>query len=164
MIRKAAYIWLAIIIVLILWHSFALTKIPVTGPSNISTTFRGYTNDATAARLARFTVSNLTGSAVYCYRPFIEVNTTNGLDYLRGNNTAWRATLDRDVSTDFTIPVPTNHSRWKLTFLVYSPTGMERQLKQAANSVSVLLRLTQPYRNMPYKIETDWIEATRRNP
>jgi hypothetical protein len=161
-IRKTTYIGLAIIGGLAIGTVFAPPPgVPGGGLPNLSTAFRGYTNDATGTPIARFTVSNLTGSAMYCYRPFIEVKTTNGLEYLRESNISWAVTLDRNASCDFTIPFPTDHSRWKLTFLVYSPTGMKRTFNNFANEIFRRLWFKPPYRTNPYKIETDWIEAAR---
>ena len=147
--------------------------LPPPGQPNISTTFLGYTNDATGTRLAKIAVNNLNATTIFVYEPNIEIQAPtdpSGYEhYFSGVNCSWHSMLDSGASGSFTIPPPTNQSPWRLSFLVYPDRG--RSVKNSMKgvvSISCLsvglwplfarfLPLDGAFRH-PYYIEGDWIK------
>ena len=152
--RKTTIILLIVLAVCIgvawiAWHAYH--QLP---PSsiNVSVKFLHYTNDSSGGRYAVIGVTNRGASTIFVYRPLIEIpdkTSPSGLDFDQSHRPlSWHARLGGDASDDFTIPLPTNQSPWRVTLLVYNDLGLE---------LRVMRMVTGAARRMPYGIQGDWI-------
>jgi len=153
------------------WVAF----LPQPGRPNISTTFLGYTNDATGTRLARFAITNFNHSTIFAYNPNIEIQSPTepgGIaNYWPGYNQWQRlySKLDQGASINFTIIPPTNQSPWRLKFYVYPDRGksVKNSIKLVVSTSCLSVGLWPLFANFlplngafrhPYDIEGDWIK------
>ena len=139
---------------------------PPPGRPNVSITFLGYTNDPTGARLARIAITNLDNSAVYAYRPLVEIPATaspTGLAYYPpAGDTHWHLIVGGKASGTLTVPTPTNQPRWKLTFLAYPDFGTARIAVERVVSLSCLsVGLVPRYLRLPHELEGDWVKSAQ---
>lgn len=169
--RILAFIMVLVIVSLALgaWVAFE----PPPGRPKISITFHGYTNDATGARLAKITVTNLNDSTILVCSPHFEIQAPAKPDgyehYFSGVNYPWSSNLVGSASGSFTIPPPTNPSPWRLTFLVYPNHGMSAKniIRSAAVFSCMNVGLWPRYAKylpfggamrLPFYIQGDWID------
>ncbi len=151
------------------WIAF----LPQPGRPNISITFLGHTNNDTGTELDSIAVTNLNLTTIFVYQPRVQIQAQTDPrsyeDYFSGSNCPWAATLVPGASDSFTIPPPTNHLPWRLSFYVYPDRGnsLKNRLKHvvAITCLSVglwplfasSLPINGAFRH-PYNIEGDWIK------
>ena len=126
---------------------------------NVTVRFAGYTNDTTGTRLAVFTVSNTSPSAVQRLSHYrIQIPTaTRWMNLAEGWLSGSGSVLQAGSSETVTVPAATNQS-WRVSLSVSAPKfgsmgDMIGSIAEAARFAGLPAR----YRNMSYGVPSDWI-------
>ena len=135
----------------------AVLKPPAARP-NVIVRFAGYTNDTTGTRLAVFTVSNTSPSAVRRLSNYrIQIPTAT-----RWTNLSTRllsgggSVLQAGSSETVTVPAATNQS-WRVSLSVSPEVGSMAAMMGSIAEAARLAGLHASYRNMSYGVPSDWI-------
>jgi hypothetical protein len=139
-----------------------LTRVALQPPAarpSATVAFIGYTNDTTGTRLAAFTVSNASPSAVRRLSHYrIQIPTskrwTNISDgYISGGT----AVLPPGGSETVTVVAPTNHALWRPWFVVSPGVGVVSDTMGAVADAAHAVGLRTRYRKRMYGADCDWI-------
>jgi hypothetical protein len=143
---------LAALLIFVAWQP----PLPQLNRQNVPLTLLGYTNsDTSFTRLAIFAVTNLAMSDIRVYRPMVTSSNVSGRPvYNAFNWPAFQAVLGRDASAEFTVPVPTNLSPWRVNLLADPDVGAARAIVRTLRAFP----FGRAARRMPYGINSDWID------
>jgi len=154
---KQTLIVLGLILVALGLVTWAVSQ-PPAAPPKVTVRFAGYTNDTTGTRLAVFTVSNTSPSAVRRLSNYrIQIPAGN-----RWSNLSARllsgggSVLPAGSSETVTVPAATNQS-WRVSFSVGPEVGITGVMMGSIAEAARFVGLPARYRNMNYGIPSDWI-------
>lgn len=146
-----------LLLALVALLTWAVLQPPAARP-NATVRFVGYTNDTTGIRLAMFTISNASPSAVRRLSNYrIQIPTAGrwwnlSARLLSGGGSVLQAGSAETV----TVPAVTNQS-WRVSFSVSPELGIMGDtmgsIAEAARSAGLPVR----YRNISYGVPSDWI-------
>jgi hypothetical protein len=145
--RKAKIAILLTLMIVACFATFALLPGP-TRP-NLSIKLVDSTNDQAGVQAGVISVTNLGTAKIFTYAPCIEVRATKepGGVTCYGKTGHWGSILGGGASAIFAIPVPTNHTSWRVTLLVYNDLGAAQSLRRIFKG-----------RHMPFDVQSDWID------
>ena len=155
---KQTLIVLGLMLVALLgWVTWAVLQPPAARP-NVKVRFAGYTNDTTGTRVALFTVSNTSPSAVRRFSNYrIQIPTGAWWTNLSaGLLSGGGSVLQAGSSETLTVPAATNQS-WRVSLSVNAEVGIMGDIMgsiaEAARSAGLPIR----YSNISYGVRSDWI-------
>jgi len=155
---KQTLIILGLILVALLGLvTWAVLQPPAARP-NVTVRFAGYTNDTTGTRLAVFTVSNTSPSAVRRLSNYrIQIPTATRWTNLSARLlSAGGSVLQAGSSETVTVPAATNQS-WRVSLSVSPELGSMADMRGSIAEAARLAGLPARYRNMSYGVPSDWV-------
>ena len=155
---KRTFIVLSLILVAVVAVvTWAALQPPAARP-NVTVRFASYTNDTTGSRVAAFTVSNASPSAVRLLSHYrIQIPTVARWTNLSGG---WlprgASVLPARSSETITVPATTNQS-WRVSLSVSPDVGIVRDMMGSIAEAAHFAGLRTRYRKMSYGVQCDWI-------
>jgi hypothetical protein len=137
--------------------TWAVLQPPAACP-NVTVRFAGYTNDTTGTRLAVFTVSNTSPSAVQRLSHYrIQIPTaTRWMNLAEGWLSGSGSVLQAGSSETVTVPAATNQW-WRVSLSVSPEVGSMGDMMGSIAEAARFAELPARYRNMSYRVPSDWI-------